>query len=230
MRTPGHDEELAAGFLVSEGLLSERSSVLRIERCRRPEQAEQENVIEVSLAPGVPFDSGRFSRHVYTSSSCGICGKASIELVRGSLPATSLREGIRLRRQILLDLPDRVAPRQAVFARTGGLHAAALFSPEGELLLIREDVGRHNAVDKLIGSLFLQEKLPAGRSLLLLSGRAGFELVQKAAMAGIPILAAVGAPSSLAVQAARELGMTLVGFLRRGRFNIYSGEGRIDPD
>jgi FdhD protein len=223
MRTPGHDFELAAGFFLSEGIVAAREAIWSIAYCQ---EADQPNVVEVHLEPGVPFDPRRFSRNVYTTSSCGVCGKTSIDMVRAVCPARPVgRE--RILPEVLIGLPATLRRAQPVFSRTGGLHAAGLFDAAGRLLLLREDVGRHNALDKLIGMLLLDGGLPASDRVLLVSGRASFELVQKALAAGIPVLAAVGAPSSLAVELARELGLTLVGFLRDGRFNVYSGEERI---
>ncbi len=226
MRTPGHDRELAVGFLLSEGLLRGPDDVTAVAHCGGVRGEPQENVINVTLAPGVPFDAARFTRNVYTTSSCGICGKASIEMVRAVCPPRP-ETGLRFPAAALHALPKRLAEAQPVFARTGGLHASALFNAKGDVELVREDVGRHNALDKVLGALLLDRRLPASGSVLLVSGRASYELVQKALMAGIPILAAVGAPSSLAVETARELGMTLVGFLRDGRFNVYCGDERI---
>jgi FdhD protein len=228
MRTPGHDFQLAAGFFLSEGIVAGREAIAAIAYCDAGEEAER-NVVEVALRPGVPFDPARFSRNVYTTSSCGVCGKTSIDLVRAQCPARPVgHERIpRIAREVLLSLPDALRRAQPVFARTGGLHAAGLFDAAGRLLLQHEDVGRHNAVDKVIGRLLLDGALPAADRILLVSGRASFELVQKALAAGIPVLAAVGAPSSLAVELARESGLTLAGFLRDGRFNIYAGEERI---
>jgi FdhD protein len=226
MRTPGADFELAVGFLVSEGLLTSPEDVARVSYCTDPEEPQQHNIVNVVLASGVRFDRERFRRNVYTTSSCGICGKAAIEQVR----ATTSRSPVgnfRLPSEVLTSLPARIAPAQRIFDRTGGLHAAALFRSNGELLLIREDVGRHNAVDKVVGHRFLARDLPDSNTVLLVSGRAGFELVQKAAVAGIPFLAAIGAPSTLAVALAKEQGMTLVGFLRQGRFNLYAGPERV---
>ncbi len=183
-------------------------------------------MVEVFLAPEVEFDPARFTRNVYTTSSCGVCGKTSLELLQTACPAPP-RGDFRVGAATLAALPAKLREAQPVFERTGGLHASGLFSPEGELLLLREDVGRHNALDKVIGALLLEDRLPASDTLVLVSGRASYELVQKAVMAGIPVLVAVGAPSSLAVATARELGMTLVGFLREDTFNVYAGEGRI---
>ena len=231
MRTPGHDFELAAGFLHSEGALTDRRAVAGISHCQEGAAEEARNIVEVALAPGTAFDPRRFSRNVYTTSSCGVCGRGSLELVRAALPAARSEPaaGPRLSPAALLAMPRRLARAQATFAATGGLHAAALFDASGELDLAREDVGRHNAVDKVVGALLMAGRLPAGDRLLLVSGRASFELVQKAVLAGLPALLAVGAPSSLAVELARDHGMTLVGFLRDGRFNVYSGAARLDP-
>jgi FdhD protein len=225
MRTPGDDRELALGFLFGEGVLTDGSAVVRVRECETP-TVDPGSVVEVYLAPEVEFDAERFRRNVYTSSSCGICGRAAIEQVgmscRPSAPGVPTVVA-----ETLWSLPARLRRSQALFAETGGLHAAGLFDVAGELLLVREDVGRHNAVDKVIGSLLGGGELPAAERLLLVSGRASFELVQKAALAGIPILAAVGAPSSLAVELGRELGMTIIGFLRDSRCNIYCGGERV---
>lgn len=225
MRTPGHDFELAAGFLLSEGVVGGKDGIWHVAYCQETPEA-QRNVVEVMLAPSVPFDPARFSRNVYTTSSCGVCGKTSIDLVQAVCPRRPAGNA-RFQRDLLPRLPAVLREAQAVFSHTGGLHAAGLFDPEGRLLLLREDVGRHNAVDKVIGALLLEGALPASDRLLLVSGRASFELVQKALMAGIPALAAVGAPSSLAVELAGDLGLTLVGFLSERRFNVYAGEERI---
>jgi FdhD protein len=224
MRTPGEDDELAVGFLVTEGALRHRSDVAEVAACGDVPPEAAGNVINVRLAPGAAFDPARFTRNVYTTSSCGVCGKTSLEMVRVACPAPprgtfSLAPAAW---SALADALDRPA-----FRDTGGMHSAALFSAGGELRLARDDVGRHNAVDKVVGRLFLDDALPAHDCILLLSGRAGYELVQKAAVAGIPAVAAVGAPSSLAVELAREMDMTLVAFLRDGRFNVYSGEERV---
>ena len=226
MRTPGHDFELAAGFLFSEGVIADRGALGALEYCAGAPATTRGNIVNVHLAPGVPFDPARFTRNVYTTSSCGICGKTSIDLVRASCDAPPVGEFV-LSREFVLELPGKLAARQTVFERTGGLHAAALFDAGGHLLLVREDVGRHNAVDKVVGHRFLAGTLPASNTVLLVSGRASFELVQKAVAAGIPALAAVGAPSSLAVETARAFDLTLIGFLRDGRFNVYSGNRRL---
>jgi FdhD protein len=226
MRTPGADFELAAGFLVSEGLLSSPDDVVRISFCTDPGEPQRQNIVNVLLAGGVHFDRERFRRNVYTTSSCGVCGKAAIEQVRSTVRQSPVG-AFEVSSELLGSLPARLASAQRIFERTGGLHAAALFRPNGDLVLLREDVGRHNAVDKLVGQRFLSRALPESNTVLLVSGRAGFELVQKAAVAGIPFLAAIGAPSSLAISLAQEQGMTLVGFLREGRFNVYSGAARV---
>jgi len=229
MRTPGYDEDLAVGFLQSEGVLNSTSDIWKVEHCRDPEVENAHNTVDVFLNPGVEFDEARFSRHVYTSSSCGICGKASMDQVRavGIEPAAS---GFRISAGVLCTLPAKLEAEQPLFAETGGIHGAALFDGTGRLLTLREDVGRHNAVDKILGSLVRSERGPAEDLLLLVSGRASFELVQKALVGGIPMMAAVGAPSSLAISLAREFGMTLVGFLKQDRFNIYVGEERISAE
>ncbi len=226
MRTPGHDFELTAGFLLTEGVVAGRAQIWRLARCEETEESRK-NVVEVHLAPGVEFDPERFRRNVYTTSSCGICGRASLELLQQACPERP-RGDTRVGAGLLKHLPERLQEAQTVFAQTGGLHAAGLFRPDGELLQVREDVGRHNALDKLIGSFFLEDRLPLSDTVLLVSGRASFELIQKALMAGIPTLCAVGAPSSLAVETAREFGQTLVGFLSGERFNVYSGSERLD--
>jgi FdhD protein len=221
MRTPGHDRELAVGFLYTEGILTEPEQVAGVRACGAG------NVACVDLRPGVTVDLTRLERHFYTASSCGVCGKASLEAVRVCAP-TPLRDGWPVvEAGIIHRLPEALRAAQTVFDRTGGLHAAALFDARGTLLSLREDVGRHNALDKLIGDQFLAGRTPLLDNVLLVSGRASFELVQKAAVAGIPILAAVGAPSSLAVSLAREHGLTVLGFVRADRFNIYTGGERI---
>ncbi|KUH39189.1 MULTISPECIES: formate dehydrogenase accessory sulfurtransferase FdhD [Streptomyces] len=230
MRTPGDDFALAAGFLVSEGVLASADDVRTIVYCAgaREDGVNTYNVVDVRLAPGVPVPDITLERNVYTTSSCGLCGKASLDAVRTTTrfsPADgpALTVGV----DTLAGLPDRLRTEQRVFERTGGLHAAALFSPSGELLDVREDVGRHNAVDKVVGRALREGRLPLAGAVLLVSGRASFELAQKAVMAGVPVLAAVSAPSSLAVDLAVETGLTLVGFLRGGSMNVYAGEHRL---
>jgi len=226
MRTPGNDFELAAGFLFTEGVLVERQAIHQIAYCTDADEEQQYNVVNVQLRAGVHFDAERLSRHVFTSSSCGVCGKASLELVRAVCPRRSAQTGT-ITPEFILRLPESLRTAQAVFERTGGLHATALFDPNGTLSMVREDVGRHNAMDKVVGAALMQDRLPLDHAIALVSGRTSFEVVQKALMAGIPVLAAVGAPSSLAVDLAREFGMTLIGFLRDGRFNVYAGSQRI---
>jgi FdhD protein len=230
MRTPGDDFALAAGFLVSEGVLGRAEELASIVYCAgaTPDGANTYNVVDVRLAPGVRVPDISLERNVYTTSSCGLCGKASLDAVRTTArwPIADTPQ-LRIGPALLAALPDRLRAAQRVFDRTGGLHAAGLFSPEGELLDLKEDVGRHNAVDKLIGRALTSGALPLSRSILLVSGRASFELAQKAVMAGIPVLAAVSAPSSLAVDLAVEAGLTLVGFLRGGSMNVYAGERRL---
>jgi FdhD protein len=221
MRTPGHDLELAVGFLFTEGILVAPEQVAGLRACGAG------NVARVDLHPGVAVDLSRMKRHFYTSSSCGVCGKASLEALRVCC-RTRLPQGLPVVESAVIQrLPEALRTGQTVFDCTGGLHAAALFDATGNLLCLREDVGRHNALDKLIGAQFLAGRTPLSEGLLLLSGRASFELVQKAAVAGIPILAAVGAPSSLAVSLAREHGLSVLGFVRHDRFNIYTGAERI---
>jgi len=234
MRTPGDDFALAAGFLVSEGVLASAADLRNIVYCAgaTAEGGNTYNVVDVSTAPGTVLPDITLERNVYTTSSCGLCGKASLDAVRTTarFPLDDTAGGappMRLEPSLLADLPDRLRAAQRVFDRTGGLHAAALFTPQGELLDIREDVGRHNAVDKLVGRALQGGRLPLARTVLLVSGRASFELAQKAVMAGIPVLAAVSAPSSLAVDLAEESGLTLVGFLRGSSMNVYAGEHRI---
>lgn len=229
MRTPGHDFELAAGFLFTEGILQSFQQIHKIRRSEtingNPRQAG--NSVTVELNPDVEVDYERLQRHFYTTSSCGVCGKASIEALQTQGCPVLPRNSPVVDSAMIHRLPEVLRREQAVFERTGGLHAAALFDSKGNLALLREDVGRHNAVDKLIGAEMLRDHTPLHDKLLLVSGRASFELAQKALMAGIPILAAVGAPSSLAVETAQRFNMTLLGFVRDHRFNIYSGASRI---
>ncbi|MFF0434153.1 formate dehydrogenase accessory sulfurtransferase FdhD [Streptomyces sp. NPDC004327] len=233
MRTPGDDFALAAGFLVSEGVLAAASDVRGIVYCAgaKDDGTNTYNVVDVKLAPEVVVPDITLERNVYTTSSCGLCGKASLDAVRTTarFPIADTPP-LRLTPGLLAELPERLRAAQRVFDRTGGLHAAALFSEDGELLDVREDVGRHNAVDKLVGRALREGLLPLERAVLLVSGRASFELAQKAVMAGVPVLAAVSAPSSLAVDLAAETGLTLVGFLRGHDMNVYAGEHRIDLD
>ena len=223
MRTPGNDLELAVGFLLTEGIIESSGQIAGL-RALAPENGLRGNVVDVELKD-TDFDFEDLQRNFFAASSCGICGKASINAIR----VRGLRQpptGFSVDPEMVCRLPEVLRSEQAVFSRTGGLHAAALFDGEGQLIALREDIGRHNAVDKIVGWALLQEKLPLSRHVMLVSGRGGFEIVQKTLAAGIPILASVSAPSSLAVKLARELGLTLIGFLRGRRFVIYSGEFR----
>jgi FdhD protein len=233
MRTPGHDTDLAVGFLFTEGIIERHSQIVSIQHSPREDgHSTNSNVLEIRLAPDIEVDVANLQRSFYATSSCGICGKASIDAIAARPRRQVRNDGPFLCPELVYALPNALRAAQTVFQRTGGLHAAALFSVTGEILALREDIGRHNALDKLIGAKLIgcglpENELPFSDSVLLVSGRAGFELVQKAAMAGIPILAAVGAPSSLAVQAALRFGMTLIGFVRGKRFNTYSGAWRV---
>jgi FdhD protein len=224
MRTPGHDHELTAGFLLTEGILSDVGKLHEI-RTIPHESTGKRNIVEVEII-GADYDPEQSRRNFFATSSCGICGKASIEAVR----ARGLHRpnpDLRISPQTLASLVDKLRCDQAVFDKTGGLHAAGLFSAAGELLGLREDIGRHNAVDKIVGWALLEGRLPLSEQILMVSGRGGFEIVQKSIAAGIPVLASVSAPSNLAVKLAREMGLTLIGFLRGERFVIYSGAERI---
>ena len=229
MRTPGSDVELAQGFLLSEGIITGRDDVLTARFCGDPDAANTYNVLDVTLAPGVPPPVVDISRNFYATSSCGICGKASLEAVRLASRYHPGDDPVRVSAAALTAMPDQLRVAQDVFASTGGLHAAALFdfTDGGAMKVVREDIGRHNAVDKVIGWALEQRRIPLVGSVLLVSGRASFELTQKAAMAGVPILAAVSAPSSLAVDLAEECGLTLVAFLRGDSMNVYSRADRI---
>jgi FdhD protein len=241
MRTPGHDVDLVAGFLVSEGVVRAEGDITTIDhRARMGATGERDyNVVDVRLAPGVSLPDTSLQRHVYTSSSCGVCGTASIDAVRKVSAYDVTTDDVEVRLDHLLALPDRLREEQAVFGRTGGVHAAALFVPaegggahaaasdEPALACVREDVGRHNAVDKVVGWALREGRLPLRRAVLQVSGRASFELVQKAAMAGVPVLSAVSAPSALAVELAQELGLTVVGFNRGETLNAYTHTHRL---
>ncbi len=225
MRTPGNDAELAAGFLVGEGVVRDRSEIVAI----RHIGADVSNELQVDLSPSVDLDITRLERHFYTTSSCGVCGKTSLDAIEAQGVPIIPVEGLTIRTEVLHKLPALARESQPLFSQTGGLHAAALFDEDGNLISVREDVGRHNALDKVIGEQFLVARLPLHKRILLVSGRASFELLQKAVMAGIPVVAAVGAPSSLAVDLARRSQVTLLGFLRHNQYNIYSGHWRIVP-
>lgn len=254
MRTPGHDAELAMGFLFTEGIIADAAAIISIEQepasspanrneassdrtgnrigslgqaSRGKTNPTSSNSIRIGLHEQVTLDLGRLQRHFYTSSSCGVCGKSSIDSLRTVCPAPGPMEDWQLDRELLHSLPALLRQQQELFDSTGGLHASALFDQKGNLLFLREDIGRHNALDKTIGYALQQRRIPLSADILLLSGRACFELIQKAAMAGIRMVAAVGPPSSLAVQLAEEQGMTLIGFLREERFNVYTGAHRV---
>lgn len=220
MRTPGHDRELAAGFALTEGIVRHPADIFEITTCLTNDPASG-NAVEISLTDPAAFDFGKLSRHVFSSSSCGICGKATIEAAMQQFPPVG--EAPRIEVATLLGLPAKLRAAQETFARTGGLHACALFEPSGELRLLREDVGRHNALDKLIGHELLAQRMPLGDCVLLLSGRVSFEMTQKALAAGIALIAAISAPTSLAVEFARAHEQTLIGFLRGETFNVYAG-------
>jgi FdhD protein len=228
MRTPGHDAELAAGFLFTEGIISDRGHIEGMTPGPAAEgRPDNGNSLRVTLRQDVEVDLRSLERHFYTTSSCGVCGKASLEAIRVSGRVAPAPDGPMIEAATVLRMTRTLREAQAVFDRTGGLHGAALFEPSGDLVCVREDVGRHNAVDKVLGAQFLDGQVPLSRHILLVSGRASFELMQKAVVAGVPVLAAVGAPSSLAVSVAREFGTTLLGFVRDGRLNVYAGAQRL---
>jgi FdhD protein len=223
MRTPGADFDLAVGFLFTEGLIRSREEIAEVNYCELPDDEQQYNVVTVRL--GHPFEAMSAQRNFYATSSCGVCGKASLDQVRVS--CAPVAAGPTVDRSTILGLPQTLREQQRIFSETGGLHAAGLFDAQGRLRASREDIGRHNAVDKLIGAALLAGEVPLSERVLLVSGRAGFEIVQKAAVGGVPIVCAVSAPSSLAVQAGEELGLTVVGFLRPDGFNVYTHPERI---
>ena len=225
MRTPGHDFDLVAGFLHGEGIVSLAGDLTELTYCRGDEQQEY-NIVEARLTPGVEFDLERLRRNVFTSSSCGVCGKASLEAVE-AVGCALLTDSFRISGELIPQLPDFLMEGQGVFARTGGLHAAGLFDTNGKAGALREDVGRHNAVDKVLGHTLLQKGMPVSDRVLVVSGRSSFEIVQKAVMARVPMIVAVGAPSSLAVDLATRFGQTLIGFARGGGFNVYTGSERV---
>ena len=226
MRTPGHDFELAAGFLFGEGILRRREDLAELTYCRS-DDPQQYNIVEARLRPDAPFDPSLLNRNFYTSSSCGVCGKASLEAVEVRGCDTLAGDGVQVDAAVVQSLPRVLRDGQRTFDRTGGLHAAGLFQPDGTVLAIREDVGRHNAVDKIVGRAFLEAALPLRGHVLAVSGRTSFEIIQKALSAGIPVVVAVGAPSSLAVDLATRFGMTLVGFAKDDGFNVYANRRRI---
>jgi FdhD protein len=228
MRTPGSDFELAAGFLYGEGIIATRDEIRAINYCRKDEVDEEQryNIVNVELRSGIDPDLRTLERHFYTNSSCGVCGKASLEALE--IRGCPVRPpGPTVTPEVVYSLPDQLRASQGLFDATGGLHAAGLFDASGRLVALREDVGRHNAIDKLVGWALLQDRLPLSDQIVLVSGRSSFEILQKCVAAGAPIVCAVSAPSSLAVDVARRFGVTLVGFLRGRRFNVYAGEERI---
>jgi FdhD protein len=227
MRTPGNDFELALGFLFTEGIIQSKAMIEKVEHLKTWEPEVEGNIVLITLTEGVEIDFLKLERHFYTTSSCGICGKSSIDAVKATGLQPMTDNNVQFPIHFIHQLPNQIRQKQNIFDETGGLHAAALFDASGNLIYLREDVGRHNAVDKLIGTALLNKKLPLQNHLIMVSGRASFELIQKAAMAGIPVLAAVGAPSSLAISLAEEVGMTVLGFVRNNRFNIYCGSERI---
>ncbi len=227
MRTPGDDEELALGFLFTEGILKDNDQVKNIYSTQVRRKEAKDNIVVVELQDGMETDLKKLERHFYTTSSCGVCGKSSIEAVEVQCPFELPEKRPQIPASFIHQLPSLLQKNQPIFDYTGGLHGAALFDKNGQLLATKEDIGRHNAVDKLIGFSMKNNWIPLFGHIMLVSGRAGFELVQKCAVAGVPIMAAVGAPSSLAVQLAEETGVTLIGFLRDGQFNIYSHPARV---
>jgi FdhD protein len=224
MRTPGHDRELAAGFLITERIIRERKNLIEIATCTA--SLEPDNTVDVFLAPGVEVDFARLTRHVFATSSCGLCGKASIEAVKQYFPPVT--SSLRVPAKTIFKLPAKMRRAQPAFAQTGGLHAAAIFDTKGKLIVLREDVGRHNAMDKVLGFGFLENQFPFDAHILLVSGRASFEILQKSLAARIPIICAVSAPSSLAVEFARESGQTVIGFLRGEEMNVYCHTERVE--
>ena len=227
MRTPGNDFELAVGFLYTEGIIQSKSQIQKIEYVQGRHPESYENVVLVHLTPQVNIDFKKLERHFYTTSSCGVCGKTSIEALQTTGAPELLDTQPKIQQELIHFLPEKLRNQQSIFDHTGGLHAAGLFDSTGKLIALNEDVGRHNAVDKLIGSRLLEKQLPLLNAIIVVSGRVSFELVQKSLMAGIPILIAVGAPSSLAIQLADENNMTIIGFVRDQRYNIYCGQERI---
>jgi len=228
MRTPGSDFELAAGFLYTEGIVAAPADIAHMEHCPLHGAEQEFNVVKVRLGEALRLDEAKLHRHFYTTSSCGVCGKTSLEAVRRTFPSGPPPGVPRVSKAFLIELPAKLRQAQTVFSMTGGLHAAGIFTAAGDRVVVREDVGRHNALDKVIGERLLAGALPLSQAIVAVSGRASFELVQKALSAQVPILAAVGAASSLAVDLAREYGMTLVGFLRENGLTVYSGDERTE--
>lgn len=226
MRTPGNDFELASGFLFTEGMVTHRNQIKDI-YYERSFPGLDENIVYVELNDGVMLDESKLNRNFYTTSSCGVCGKASIDAIHTETAFNGIEDSLRVSTEFILSLPMRLNEQQKVFKSTGGLHASGLFETDGTLICLKEDVGRHNALDKIAGMVLTSDRFPLNRHILLLSGRASFELLQKASMMGIRMVCAVGAPSSLAVQLAEEQGITLIGFLRDNRFNCYTAPHRI---
>jgi FdhD protein len=227
MRTPGHDFDLAAGFLFTEGIVSRPRDIVRLEYCTDPGVDQEYNIVSAVLRPGVDVRPDRLTRHFYTTSSCGVCGKTALEAVRVAVREPIPKDRPQVESNTIARVPEELRKNQTLFSETGGLHAAGLFDGAGKLSGLREDVGRHNAVDKIIGDAFLAGHVPLSESVLAVSGRGSFEILQKAAVAGIPFVLAVGAPSNLAVSIAEEFDITLIGFARGDRFNIYAGSQRV---
>jgi len=229
MRTPGHDVELAHGFLLTEGMITSREDIALARFCDGVDENGQNtyNVLDITLAPGVAAPEAGIARNFYTTSSCGVCGKGSLDAIRSKTSHSPAADDVLVTTSVLATLPDTLRRSQKVFDSTGGLHAAALFTADGRMLVLREDIGRHNAVDKVIGWAAGESLIPLRGAVLMVSGRASFELAQKAVMSGIPVLAAVSAPSSLAVDLAEEAGLTVVGFLRGANMNLYSHTQRV---
>jgi FdhD protein len=228
MRTPGHDEDLAMGFLFTESIIHSAEDIKSIDVVGETDQESgSKNIVRVSIKPSIEIDTDKLTRHFYTTSSCGVCGKASIEAIYNK-GCQATKSQFSIHRSALIALPEKLREQQIIFGKTGGLHAAALFNTHGEIILVREDVGRHNAVDKIIGAMLRRKKLLANEMGIIVSGRTSFELMQKTIVAGIPMLAAVSAPSSLAISLAEKFNVTLIGFLRNNKFNIYSSSKRIN--
>ncbi|MEM6524815.1 MAG: formate dehydrogenase accessory sulfurtransferase FdhD [Bacteroidota bacterium] len=225
MRTPGHDHELAVGFLFTEGIISSFSDVAGIRHCEDVGKDETGNIIRIELKPSVHVDMVKLQRHFYTTSSCGVCGKSSLEAI--SNECQPIQSELKVSNELISAAPEKLRSAQTVFAHTGGIHATGTFDSKGELIMLREDVGRHNAFDKVVGACLMKGILPLSHHFILVSGRVSFELVQKALMSGVPVMVAVGAPSSLAVKLAQEFNLTLLGFVKPDQFNVYCHAGRV---